>query len=106
VTVVIPTLNEARNLPHVFALLPDDLLEVVLVDGFSTDGTVEVARRLRPDIRVVLQERRGKGNALALGFALDANSRCARCVEERRRSRRAADPGRRASLRPPRVRVR
>jgi glycosyltransferase involved in cell wall biosynthesis len=68
VTVVIPTLNEAANLEHVFAALPADLLEVVLVDGFSTDGTVEVARRLRPDIRIVLQERRGKGNALALGF--------------------------------------
>jgi len=69
VSVVIPTLNEAANLPHVFAQLPDDLHEVILVDGFSTDDTVEVGRRLRPDLRVVMQERRGKGNALACGFA-------------------------------------
>jgi glycosyltransferase involved in cell wall biosynthesis len=69
VSVVIPTLNEARNLPHVFAHLPADIYEVVLVDGHSTDGTVEVARALRPDIRVVRQTRRGKGNALACGFA-------------------------------------
>jgi glycosyltransferase involved in cell wall biosynthesis len=70
VSVVIPTLNEARNLPHVFRLLPADVFEVVLVDGNSTDDTVEVARRLRPDVRVVHQTRRGKGNALACGFAV------------------------------------
>jgi glycosyltransferase involved in cell wall biosynthesis len=69
VSVVIPALNEARNLPYVFDRLPADLFEVVLVDGASTDGTVEVARALRPDIRVVQQTRRGKGNALACGFA-------------------------------------
>ena len=70
VSVVIPTLNEARNLPHVFALLPADVHEVVLVDGNSTDDTVDVARRLRPDVRVVHQTRRGKGNALACGFTI------------------------------------
>jgi glycosyltransferase involved in cell wall biosynthesis len=69
VSVVVPTLNEAENLPHVFARLPDGLHEVIVVDGHSTDDTVAVARRLRPDIRVVLQTGRGKGNALACGFA-------------------------------------
>jgi len=69
VSVVIPTLNEARNLPYVFERLPEGLFEVVLVDGDSTDGTVEVARALWPDIRVVQQTRKGKGNALACGFA-------------------------------------
>jgi glycosyltransferase involved in cell wall biosynthesis len=68
VSVVIPTYNEAANLPHVFALLPD-VHEVVLVDGRSVDGTVETARALRPDVKVVLQNRRGKGNAMACGFA-------------------------------------
>jgi glycosyltransferase involved in cell wall biosynthesis len=68
VSVVIPTLNEALNLPHVFAALPEGLHEVVLVDGGSTDDTVEVARRLRPDVVVVQQSRTGKGNALASGF--------------------------------------
>lgn len=66
---VIPTLNEAANLPHVFAELPSGLHEVILVDGHSRDDTVEVARRLRPDIKVVFQGRRGKGDALACGFA-------------------------------------
>lgn len=70
VSVVIPALNEARNLPHVFARLPRELHEVILVDGHSVDSTVTVARQLRPDVRVMMQTRRGKGNALACGFAM------------------------------------
>ena len=69
VSVVIPTLNEARNLEHVFAAFPAGLHEVILVDGHSVDGTPDVARRLRPDVRVITQTRKGKGNALACGFA-------------------------------------
>ena len=69
VSVIIPALNEAANLPHVFAGIPDDVYEVILVDGRSIDDTVEVARRLRPGVRVVTQNRKGKGNALACGFA-------------------------------------
>ena len=69
VSVVVPTLNEALNLPHVLPRLPSGLHEVVLVDGFSTDDSVDVARSLLPEIRVVHQTRRGKGNALACGFA-------------------------------------
>ena len=69
VSVVIPTLNEAANLEHVLPRLPDGIHEVVLVDGGSTDGTCDTACRLRPDIRVICQTRKGKGNALACGFA-------------------------------------
>jgi glycosyltransferase involved in cell wall biosynthesis len=69
VSVIIPTLNEARNLPHVFAKLPAGLHEVIVVDGRSTDDTVEVARRLMPGVTIVSQTRKGKGNALACGFA-------------------------------------
>jgi glycosyltransferase involved in cell wall biosynthesis len=69
VSVVIPALNEARNLPYVFARLPEDVNEVVLVDGHSVDDTVAVARQLRPEAKVVVQTRSGKGNALACGFA-------------------------------------
>jgi glycosyltransferase involved in cell wall biosynthesis len=70
VSVVIPAKNEARNLPRVFAGLPADKYEVILVDGDSTDDTVEVARRMRPDITIIGQTRIGKGNALACGFDL------------------------------------
>jgi glycosyltransferase involved in cell wall biosynthesis len=69
VSVVIPTLNEERNLPHVFAKLPDGIDEVIVVDGGSRDRTVAVARELRPDVVIVQQTRTGKGNALACGFA-------------------------------------
>jgi glycosyltransferase involved in cell wall biosynthesis len=69
VSILIPALNEARNIPHVFSRLPDDVFEVVLVDGGSVDETVEVARSLRPNVRVVQQDGRGKGNAIACGLA-------------------------------------
>jgi glycosyltransferase involved in cell wall biosynthesis len=68
ISVVIPALNEALNLAVVLPQLPD-VHEVILVDGGSVDGTIATARRARPDIVTVLQSRRGKGNALAAGFA-------------------------------------
>lgn len=61
VSVVIPAMNEAENLPYVFKTLPDWIHEVVLVDGNSTDDTVEVARELWPEVKVVRQRGRGKG---------------------------------------------
>lgn len=70
VSVVIAAMNEAENLPYVFARLPEGLHEVILVDGHSVDETAAVARNLRPDIVIVPQTGRGKGNALAEGFAV------------------------------------
>ncbi len=69
VSVVIPAKNEEANLPHVLPCIPGWVKQVILVDGNSTDRTVEVARRLIPDIEVVTQERPGKGAALRAGFA-------------------------------------
>lgn len=69
ISIIIPALNEARNLPHVFARIPGGIHEVILVDGHSVDDTVAVARALRPDVRLATQTRAGKGNALACGFA-------------------------------------
>lgn len=68
VSLVIPAKNEAANLPYVLSRIPEFVHEVVLVDGNSTDDTVAVARELRPDIKVVAQERKGKGAALRSGF--------------------------------------
>ncbi|OZF55403.1 glycosyltransferase family 2 protein [Rhodococcus sp. 14-2470-1a] len=67
ISVVIPTLNEAANLRHVLPLLSHDY-ELVLVDGGSVDGTIDAAREIRGDIRIIEQTRKGKGNALACGF--------------------------------------
>jgi glycosyltransferase involved in cell wall biosynthesis len=68
ISIVVPALNEARNLAAVLPTLPL-VHEVILVDGGSVDGTVETAQATLPGIRVVRQLRRGKGNALAAGFA-------------------------------------
>jgi glycosyltransferase involved in cell wall biosynthesis len=68
VSIVIPALNEERNIPHVFERIPEGVHQVILVDGRSVDNTVEVARKMRPDVSVVCQTRKGKGNALACGF--------------------------------------
>lgn len=68
VTVVVPAMNEAKNLPHVAARMPDNIDEIVFVDGHSVDDSVEVARKLWPKATIVTQTRRGKGNALACGF--------------------------------------
>jgi glycosyltransferase involved in cell wall biosynthesis len=69
VSVIIPALNEARNLPHVAALMPVDVDEIVFVNGPSVDDTADVARELWPDAVHVTQTRKGKGNALACGIS-------------------------------------
>jgi Glycosyl transferase family 2/GAF domain len=70
VSVVIPTLNESSNLPLVLPFLPMSWIdEVIVVDGRSTDNTVDTARRFLPSIRVVLETRHGKGAAMQAGFA-------------------------------------
>jgi glycosyltransferase involved in cell wall biosynthesis len=67
VSVIIPTLNEAENLRYVIPQI-SRRYELIVVDGGSTDGTVEVARALRHDTIVVHQTGRGKGDALLCGF--------------------------------------
>jgi glycosyltransferase involved in cell wall biosynthesis len=57
VSVVIPSLNEEDNLAYVFERMPREVHEVVLVDGHSTDHTIEVARRLPPGLQRARAER-------------------------------------------------
>jgi len=68
VSVVIPTLNEARNLLHVLPRIPQWVLEILIVDGLSQDDTVKIARAFGANVRVVLTPARGKGAALRVGF--------------------------------------
>ncbi len=69
VSVIIPTLNEAKNLEHVLPRIPKWVHEIIIVDGRSTDNTVEVARSLIPNVVIVMEPRKGKGIALRTGFA-------------------------------------
>jgi glycosyltransferase involved in cell wall biosynthesis len=69
ISVIIPVRNEAQNLQYVLPHIPAIVSEVILVDGHSTDDTVAVAQKLRPDIRVIKQPGKGRGDALRAGFA-------------------------------------
>ena len=68
ITVVICALNEEKNLHHVLPGIPKWVDEVLLIDGNSTDKTVEVAQQLYPLIRVLYQTGKGKGDALKIGI--------------------------------------
>ncbi len=68
VTVMIPTLNEAGNLPYVLNTVPSWVDEIIIVDGRSQDDTLRVAKVLYPTVRIVKELRRGKGAAMRAGF--------------------------------------
>lgn len=68
VSVVVPAINEGPNLAHVLPGIPSWVHEVILVDGGSVDGTPRIAAELMPAIRIITQDRPGKGAALQAGF--------------------------------------
>lgn len=75
-SVVVPVYNEAGTLREVVGkvLAVPSLLEVIIVDDGSTDGTSEVAHKLAakyPQVRAVVHSMNaGKTAALRTGFAL------------------------------------
>jgi hypothetical protein len=69
VSVIFPTLNEANNIPLIFPYIPLDIVsEVIVVDGRSTDNTVEVAKEYLPSVKIVMEKTPGKGAALRAGY--------------------------------------
>lgn len=68
ITVLICTLNEEQNLPYVLPKIPEWVDEILIVDAHSTDNTVEVAKEIRPEVRVLYQPDKGKGNGLRYGI--------------------------------------
>ncbi len=65
ISVIIPTLNEEKNLSRVLEELPDYVDEIIVVDGYSKDRTVEIAKD--HGAKVIFDEI-GKGSALRKGM--------------------------------------
>lgn len=68
ITALICTRNEAPNLIHILPFIPEYVTEILLIDGNSSDRTVEEAKRICPRIKVLIQPHDGKGDALRFGF--------------------------------------
>ena len=69
--IVIPTLNEELGLPSTISSIRKALqgkfsFTIVVVDGLSSDKTVEIAKT--NNVKVILQRRSGYGDALQAGF--------------------------------------
>ncbi|MEE8172069.1 MAG: glycosyltransferase [Alphaproteobacteria bacterium] len=74
-TIVIPCRNERGNIAPAVNRLPEfcDEMEILFVEGHSNDGTREeiehvIARHPERDIKMLLQDGEGKGNAVRLAF--------------------------------------
>lgn len=67
VSVIVPTLNEVGNIENVLSnIAKQNVDEILVVDGHSHDGTVELVRKL--GYRLILQEGRGLGKAIIAGI--------------------------------------
>jgi glycosyltransferase involved in cell wall biosynthesis len=74
-SVIIPTLNEQSGIEDTIRTIPKSYIsnklgyeiEVIVVDGQSTDSTREIATRL--GARVIIEKHRGYGRACKSGFA-------------------------------------
>ncbi|NYZ78557.1 glycosyltransferase family 2 protein [Candidatus Micrarchaeota archaeon] len=70
ISIVIPTLNEEKNLPILFSNLRKSLngrrYEIIIADGYSTDRTIEIAKRYGAK---VLFDNKGKGSAIKKGVS-------------------------------------
>ncbi|HUV82532.1 MAG TPA: S-layer glycoprotein N-glycosyltransferase AglJ [archaeon] len=69
VCIFIPTLNESRTIVQIIDEFRSlGFSDILVIDGHSKDGTVEIARERR--INVVLQTGKGKGQAVIQSFDL------------------------------------
>ncbi len=71
IAIVIPTLNEEGGIATTISAIKEAIgtkysFKIVVVDGLSTDKTVEIARSM--GAKVIRQRRRGYGDALQAGF--------------------------------------
>ena len=67
ICVVIPALNEERDLPEIIERCQGYAAEIIVVDGHSTDRTVEIAQKA--GTKVVYDHKKGKGDAIRSSIA-------------------------------------
>ena len=70
VSVIIPTLNEAGNIREALKTIHEELAypnEIIVVDGNSTDGTLEIVKDTN-FCKLIVEPRRGYGLALRTGM--------------------------------------
>lgn len=67
-TVIIPTKDEAQTISRVIDEVRPFVDEILIVDGWSNDGTFEIASR-QECVKVFRDDRRGKGSAMRQGLA-------------------------------------
>jgi glycosyltransferase involved in cell wall biosynthesis len=68
ISLIIPTRNEESNISQILDLIPEFVDEIFVVDGNSTDKTIEIARTHAKSPAIKVQRSKGKGAALSLGF--------------------------------------
>jgi SAM-dependent methyltransferase len=76
VTVLVPCRNERGNIEGAVRRIPNfcDDIEIIFVEGHSSDGTLQEIHRViaaypNLDIKVFVQDGKGKGDAVRKGFA-------------------------------------
>ena len=72
-SVVVPSFNHARFIAETLNSLLDqhyENLEIVVIDGGSTDGTIDILRSYGDRIRWISEKDNGQSDALAKGFAM------------------------------------
>ena len=66
IKLIVPTLNEEQTIRKVITDAKEFDIEIIVIDGNSTDQTVQIAKGL--DVPVWIQEGKGKGNAIIQAF--------------------------------------
>jgi glycosyltransferase involved in cell wall biosynthesis len=67
ISLIVPTMNESKNIPYIFTKIPPIIDEIIVVDS-SQDNTIEIIRSLIPHAKIFSTKPYGKGNALKIGF--------------------------------------
>ncbi len=71
---IIPTLNEEAHIYNVLDKCTKVVDGVFVVDGLSSDKTREIVRKF-PEVKLLLEKRKGKGIALRKGFSFALKQR-------------------------------